>query len=356
MDSEQFVFESTGNHVRLKIPKIFGRYTYVRTLNIGSSCVVIEVTACPGGEHWACKVVSRTDLTASGSFHSFEQELRVHEFLRHPNIVRIQEVIFCTDLVFVILDLCSGGDLLTYLLEHRETDPVALRPLLVQILDALDYLHSRGIAHRDLKPENVLLTASGDAKLADFGCCEVTTFQREETSSGTVYYAAPEIFLNRVRRCSMKSDIWSFGILLFAMCSGHLPWQEGDKHAIIEQIIQLKFTTEYPVPDQVKHLFEQCTRMNPAERPTAAELLQDPWLQMVPTATSRLAISRTSGKIIPLANVRLSLVSSSASLRQVGKVKMAQVHPRRPRMSFSEAEMHSSLVSKRFREGSEEAP
>jgi MAP/microtubule affinity-regulating kinase len=275
------VCECTAGGIPLEFPMIIGRYTYVRTLGSGSSCVVVEVTHCNTHEHFACKVVSRIALTEAGEFGFFEQELRVHAFLNHPNIVQIHEVIFDPNLVFVILDLCSGGDLLSFIQSHQKAYPSTYRPLIIQLFSALDYLHSRGIAHRDIKPENILLTSSHQLKLADFGCCEVTSFGNEPNASGTVFYAAPEIFL-KTGGVGVKSDIWSCGVLLYTMFSGHLPWKDGDTDEIVDQIVHLQFSSAFAVPREAKPIFDKCTRLDPRERPTASELLQDEWLQKEP--------------------------------------------------------------------------
>jgi serine/threonine protein kinase len=312
------VHEETAGGIPLEFPKVIGRYTYVRTLGSGSSCVAVEVINCSTDEHLACKVVSRVALTEAGEFGYFEQELRVHEFLNHPNIVKIHEVLFQPDLVFVILDLCAGGDLLAFIIDHPGAYPTVYRPMIIQILRALDYLHSRGIAHRDIKPDNILLTSTNEIKIADFGCCEVTTFGAEPKASGTVYYAAPEIFLDSPT-VGIKSDIWSFGVLLFTMFSGHLPWQDGDKDAIVEQIVHRKFSSAFVMPRDLRNIFDQCTRLDPKTRPTAAELLQDSWLQMEPakrqcSGTSSQILSSTSSLqgFVPVKPVarRVSVVES----------------------------------------------
>jgi serine/threonine protein kinase len=222
-------------------------------------------------------VVSRDDLTQSGAFKAFEQELRVHELLSHPNIVRIHEIIFRKDLIYVFMDLCTKGDLLNFVIDHTGPIMQVFRPIIFQILQAVQYLHARGIAHRDLKPDNVLLTSNLVAKLADFGCCEVQSLAREGRASGTLYYAAPEVFL-APETAGTKADIWSFGIMLFTIFSGHLPFMAGDNQFLFDQITQRKFASMDLIPPDVLAVFDQCTALDPSERPTADELLAMPWI------------------------------------------------------------------------------
>jgi serine/threonine protein kinase len=269
------VNESTSSGVILEIPLTIGHYKYLRTLGSGSWSVVVEVEHVSTGEHLACKIVSRKELTETGDFRLFEQELRVHEFLHHPNIVRVHDMLFKPDLVFVFLELCTGGDLLTFILNHPGSPPGVLRPMVVQILSALNYIHSRGITHRDIKPENILLTDRFEIKLCDFGLAEVRNLPAIPSSSGTMYYAAPEVFL-RPEAVSTKADMWSFAILLFALFSGRLPWEEVDRDTLIKQITNREFKATYVLPRDIFDMFERCTQIDPDARPTAAELLELP--------------------------------------------------------------------------------
>jgi serine/threonine protein kinase len=273
--------------------------------------------------NFACKVVSRAALTSTGDFASFEQEVRVHEFLHHPNILRIHQIIFKPALVFVILDLCTGGDLLSYILEHPGIYPSTVRPWLIQILSALEYLHLRGIAHRDVKPDNILITSTGDVKLADFGCCEEIAHNAEPRASGTICYAAPEIFL-KTSRVGVKADIWSFGILLYTLFSGRWPWMDGDDADIIAQITHRKFSQKYVIPRDIVPLFEKCTALDPNVRLSATELLQDPWLQKEPPRKCpplpirprpvNLLPLEPSGRIVQQMRLKLSVRSRRRSL------------------------------------------
>jgi serine/threonine protein kinase len=295
---EDFIVESTAAGLELEIPKLIGRYTYIRTLGTGSSCVVVEVVNLSTGEHFACKVVSRIALTEADEFGCFEQELRVHEFLRHRNIVRIHEIIFQPNHVFVVLDLCDGGDLLSFIVDHPNAYPSVHRPIVQQILEGLQYLHARGIAHRDIKPDNILLTSSHIVKLADFGCCEIANSGAEPRAGGTIYYAAPEIFLTR-GLFGIKADIWSFGILIFTLFTGHLPWKDGDREEIIEQITHRQFSARFMLPTDAARIFEACTKLDPNERPTATQLLEDPWLRM-DAGRKVPSIPRTGSQVLSL--------------------------------------------------------
>jgi serine/threonine protein kinase len=272
------VSEATFSGTQLDIPLTIGHYKYVRTLGCGAWSSVVEVVDNATNDHFACKVVSRTNLTESGEFPLFEQELRVHQYLNHPNILRIHDVIFKPDLVFVLLDLCSGGDLLTFIEDRSNRTRTKLKPVASQLMQALAYIHSRGITHRDLKPENIILSEDGDVKLADFGLSDVESLPKVPKASGTLLYAAPEVFLHP-ESVTTKADIWSFGILLFVMFSGRLPWEDCENEQMIKQIVNREFKQVSLVTPDVLEVFEACTQFEPDARPTAQQLLDSPWFQ-----------------------------------------------------------------------------
>jgi serine/threonine protein kinase len=325
-----FVEGATAAGVLLRFPRTIGRYIYVRTLSSGASCVAIEVVNCMTHEHLACKVVSRQLLTESGAFSSFEQELRVHQFLNHPNIVKIHDILYEPDFVFVFLDLCAC-DLLTFIVNHPSAFPSIYRPIIIHILKGLEYLHARGIAHRDIKPDNILLTQSNDAKLADFGNCEVVNQAGEPKAGGTIIYAAPEIFL-KSSTVGIKADIWSFGIVLFVMFAGQLPWQDGDRDVLVDQITHRRVSSAFLIPRDAEGLFQRCTELDPAKRPSVTELLKDPWLLSEPTrkitpGMSQLSMSMSQLTFIPTGPMRRSSCVSAAPAAK----KRLNVRPKQSR-------------------------
>jgi serine/threonine protein kinase len=322
------ISEATFSGVQLEIPSTIGRYKYVRTLGSGAWSAVVEVANVATNERLACKVVSRTNLTESGEFRLFEQELRDQQFLNHPNIVRIHDVVFKPDLVFVFLDLCAGGDLLTFLGDKSHLIPSLLKPMVSQILLALDYIHSRGITHRDIKPENILLTEDGNVKLGDFGLSDVESLPKVPKTSGTMVYAAPEVLLHP-ESVTMKADIWSFGILLFAMFSGRLPWDDAEQDALYQQITTRDFKAVYLLPRDVIEVFEACTQFEPEARPTAAQLLASPWLKQ----NSPQTLVKKSSSITPEKNSSVRLVTITRRPIPAGKSALAFgiCHSVRPR-------------------------
>ncbi|OHT05724.1 CAMK family protein kinase [Tritrichomonas foetus] len=168
-------------------PKIFGQYHFMRVIGRGAYGVVICAQDIFEQE-FAVKVISREFLKSTNSFLSFEQELRVHQSLDHFNIVKIREVLYEPEYIYVVMDLCSRGDLFTFISEESPLPLTLIRNIFFQILQGVRYLHNRDIAHLDLKPDNILMTGDNIVKINDFGFCEAPPKRTLPGAAGTLYY------------------------------------------------------------------------------------------------------------------------------------------------------------------------
>jgi len=176
-------------------------------------------------------------------------------------------------------DLRTGDELYNYLLAHGALEPTQVQKIFTQLVGAVSYVHNKFCVHRDLKLENILLDRHGDVKLVDFG------FTREyegksnylQTWCGTVCYSAPEM-LKGERYAGEKVDVWSLGIILYALLVGELPFDEDDETVTKMRI--MKEEPKYPdtFPPQAKELCQLLLSKRPILRPTLADILQNSWL------------------------------------------------------------------------------
>jgi serine/threonine protein kinase len=262
----------------IEIPLVLGAYRFVGTIAECDFSIICLVTTS-SFEYYACKIVPRAVLRDSFMEH-FERELRILETLRDPHIVHLVEIIYRPDLIFVIMEYCHRGDLLQLISTNGRLDAIRCRLIFRDILRGLDYLHKRNISHRDIKPENILLDDSGRAKIADFGLSHyIESDHLLETSCGTIGYIAPEL-LRRESYDGRKADIWSSGILLYAMCSGKLPWSSTNDVDMSAEIARGDFKLPPEASSGIAHLLTWMLKADPAERPTAEELLADQWLSI----------------------------------------------------------------------------
>jgi serine/threonine protein kinase len=273
------------------LPLTFGSYEVIRTIGSGAFSVAVLVNDRVKAMQFACKVVSRTFLMQSGTFHRFEQEVRLLEMIQHPHVVQVVDVIFTETLIFVVMEYCSGGELFQYLVDHGRLREGDCRRLFSAIVSAVAYLHSRGIAHRDLKPENILLGDGLVPKIADLGLCHmVAPDALMTTPCGSPQYAAPEV-LSGKGYDGRASDVWSLGVVLFVMATATVPWRSTTQVQLFAEIAQAEYNVPGYLSGDLRALIRSMMNPNAADRPTIGEVAKSPWLsgEESPTALPQAA-------------------------------------------------------------------
>lgn len=216
---------------------------------------------------YVCKVFKRSNP----NFFLVEQEIRVQQSISHPNIVDIKEVIYMKESIIVIMEYYKNGDLLNTM-EKRFISTTSKLRLFLQIVNAIEYLHRRGISHLDIKPENVFIDEKMNAKLADFGCCDdELTRKRPFYYRGTMVYSAPEMIMCNCYKTQL-ADIWSLGILFLTMMCGELPWKRIDNETIKKQVVQgvrLDFDNH---PYYVNEVVSRCCELESEKRISVKDL------------------------------------------------------------------------------------
>lgn len=217
------------------------------------------------------------------------REINSLRVLTHPNIVRLEEVIRNDTHIGIVLEYASGGEFYKYIQEKKRLKESEGCRLFAQLISGVQYMHSKGMAHRDLKLENLLLDRFENLIITDFGF--VNEFQPGKnelmkTSCGSPCYAAPELVVSSRPYSARKADLWSCGIILFAILAGYLPWDDdsnnpdGDDIAKLYMYItqtSLKFP-EYitPVP---RDLLRRILVPNPKHRLNMDQVYQHQWLK-----------------------------------------------------------------------------
>lgn len=257
------------------IPQEFGPYRVIRKIGSGGTSVVFNVMRKKDKEYFAAKVTSRKDLMNQGIFLSFEQELRVHQSLNHPNIAKLDDIVYDKENIYAVMEFCHNGDLYEWSMQGIFENFVLLRKTIFQMLSAVAYLHSRDIAHMDLKPENILLDRDFNVKITDFGCCETNVPKASGDFFGTLYYSAPEVLTGCIDDMK-KADVWSLGVIFYSMATGELPWTTGSQEHIRKQILSGNYPHPGDISPSLASLICQCLSLNPAERPSPAEILEYP--------------------------------------------------------------------------------
>ena len=152
---------------------------------------------------------------------------------RHENIVRLYESFEIDSHIVYVMEVCGGGDLLTFVRRRRKLNEDQAKFIFRQIINGLKYVHSKGVLHRDIKLDNILLTSEGDVKICDFGVSKIVQNKNlvMEDQCGTPAYIAPEVFSGKGYK-GFQSDIWSAGVVLYAMLLGTVPFKAQNMHEL----------------------------------------------------------------------------------------------------------------------------
>jgi serine/threonine protein kinase len=207
------------------------------------------------------------------------REIHHHRQFLHPHIARLYEVIVTETLVWLVLEYCPGDELYNHLLNNGRMEPAKVQKIFTQLVGAVSYVHAKSCVHRDLKLENILLDKHGNVKLVDFG------FTREykgttsylQTWCGTICYSAPEMIKGE-KYAGEKVDVWSLGIILYALLCGELPFDDDDDSTTKTAILKNDPTYPDHLPQPAVDLIKKLLSKRPLLRPNLGDILKDPWL------------------------------------------------------------------------------
>lgn len=174
----------------------------------------------------AIKILERDKIVDVADVERISREIAILKQLHHPNIVRIYEVCDTAKHIFIVMSFCSGGELFDYIVAHGRVKEKQAARFFHQIVNGVEYCHAHSIIHRDLKPENLLLDKHLNLQIIDFG---LGNFVRNggllKTACGSPCYAAPEMIAGK-RYVGECADLWSMGVILFALLAGYLPFED----------------------------------------------------------------------------------------------------------------------------------
>ncbi|GAA5985682.1 hypothetical protein JCM11641_001473 [Rhodosporidiobolus odoratus] len=268
----------------------FGPYILLHTLGEGEfGKVKLGVHAERWGEDVAIKLIRRGNVDTAQRGEKVRREIEVLKMVRHPNIVRLYDVIETDKYIGIVLEYASGGELFDHILAHRYLKERDASRLFAQLISGVSYLHSKGVVHRDLKLENLLLDRNRNVIITDFGFANRFNESHVDlmvTSCGSPCYAAPELVVQDGKYVGTAVDVWSCGVILYAMLAGYLPYDddpanpEGDninllyKYILSTPLIFPEWITEEP-----RHLLLCMLVPDPTKRCTIQDVARHSWLR-----------------------------------------------------------------------------
>ncbi|SPO02651.1 related to serine/threonine-specific protein kinase KIN1 [Cephalotrichum gorgonifer] len=289
-DSRQAVPPTKHSRSRTTIPTQSGKWLLVKTIGAGSMGKVKLARKEDSNEQVACKIIprgsadeghhSRADKERADQSKEIRtaREAAIGTLLNHPYICGLRDVVRTNYHWYMLFEFVNGGQMLDYIMSHGKLKEKQARKFSRQIASALDYCHRNSIVHRDLKIENILISKTGDIKIIDFGLSNLfSPGGHLKTFCGSLYFAAPELLQARAYT-GPEVDVWSFGIVLYVLVCGRVPFDDQSMPALHAKI--KKGAVEYPtwLSSDCKHLMSRMLVTDPKQRATMQEVLNHTWM------------------------------------------------------------------------------
>ncbi|XP_026405587.1 CBL-interacting serine/threonine-protein kinase 23-like isoform X2 [Papaver somniferum] len=232
-----------------------GKYDLGRTLGEGTFAKVKFARNCETGENFAIKILDKDKLLKHKMIDQIKREISTMKLIRHPNVIRMYEVMASKSKIYIVLELVTGGELFDKITSRGRLKEDEARKYFQQLINAVDYCHSRGVFHRDLKEDGLL-----------------------HTTCGTPNYVAPEV-VNSKGYDGAKADLWSCGVILFVLMAGYLPFEEANIMELYKKIFKADFTCPPWFSTSAKKLIKKILDPNPLTRISISEVIENEWFK-----------------------------------------------------------------------------
>ncbi|XP_042397568.1 SNF1-related protein kinase catalytic subunit alpha KIN10-like isoform X1 [Zingiber officinale] len=255
-------------------------YKLGKNIGMGSFSRVKLAEHLLTGHKVAIKIQCRHAVKSKGMEEKVIREIKILRLLRHPHIVRMYEAIETHSNIYIVTEHVASGELFDYIVERGRLQEDEARRFFQQIISGVEYCHRNMVVHRDLKPENLLLDSKRNIKISDFGLSNV---MRDgyflKTSCGSPNYAAPEIISEKLY-AGPEVDVWSCGVILYALLCGSLPFFDENTPNLYKTIKR----GEYTLPSHLSALPEDLIRkmlvVDPMKRITIGQIREHEWFKI----------------------------------------------------------------------------
>ncbi|XP_027330504.1 CBL-interacting serine/threonine-protein kinase 3-like isoform X3 [Abrus precatorius] len=248
-----------------KIKRRVGKYEVGRTIGEGTFAKVKFARNSETGENVALKILDKEKVLKHKMAEQIRREVATMKLIKHPHVVRLFEVMGSKTKIYIVLEYVTGGELFDKIVNHGRMSENEARRYFQQLINAVDYCHSRGVYHRDLKPENLLLDNYGNLKVSDFGLSALSQQVRDDgllhTTCGTPNYVAPEVQTNVM------------------LLSCYLPFDDPNLMNLYKKISAAEFTCPPWLSFSARKLISRILDPDPTTRITIPEILDDEWFK-----------------------------------------------------------------------------
>merc|ERR1719156_145974 len=265
----------------------------------------------------AVKTISKSQMK---NIERFKQEIAIMKMMDHPNIIKLYETFEDHRNIYLIMEICSGGELFDRIIETGHFTEVQAAIVMQQILRGIFYMHEIKLTHRDLKPENFLFQTKDPIekctlKIIDFGLsCKFSEGTVLTTKAGTPYYVAPQVLAGKY---DQLADLWSCGVIMYVLLCGYPPFYGETDADVLTKVRLGNFTFNAAdwknVSEDAKNLIRMLLKMNPRDRYTAEQSMNHVWIKN----------KAPKAQAVPL---QASLVDNLKGFRSTNKLKKAAFH------------------------------
>ncbi|KAK2646208.1 hypothetical protein Ddye_021403 [Dipteronia dyeriana] len=257
-----------------------GKYQLGRILGEGNFGKVKLAKNLDSGQSFAVKILEKNRIIDLKITDQIKREIATLKLLKHPNVVRLHEVLASKSKVYMVLEYVAGGELFDRIASKGKLSQAHGRKLFQQLIEGVSYCHTKGIFHRDLKLENVLVDSKGNIKISDFGLSALPQHFRDDgllhTTCGSPNYVAPEVLNNRGYD-GATSDIWSCGVILYVILTGYLPFDDRNLAVLYQKIFKGDAKIPKWLSPGAQNMLRKILDPNPTTRITMSGIKEDEW-------------------------------------------------------------------------------
>ncbi|KAI3520865.1 hypothetical protein L1887_10317 [Cichorium endivia] len=308
VNSYQTIIDRTnmeGGRGGSSVEMFLRNYKLGKTLGIGSFGKVKIAEHTLTGHKVAIKILNRRKIKNMEMEEKVRREIKILRLFMHPHIIRLYEVVETPSDIYVVMEYVKSGELFDYIVEKGRLHEDEARNFFQQIISGVEYCHRNMVVHRDLKPENLLLDAKCNVKIADFG---LSNIMRDghflKTSCGSPNYAAPEVISGKLY-AGPEVDVWSCGVILYALLCGTLPFDDENIPNLFKKIKGGIYTLPSHLSPGARDLIPRLLVVDPMKRMTIPEIRAHPWFQAhlprylaVPPPDSMQQVKKTDEDIL----------------------------------------------------------
>ena len=274
-------------------------------------------------EKVAIKIMQKNKIILDEDKKRLEREIQVLKILRHPNLVQLYSVVETDEKIYLIMEYIKGIELFDYIVNKKKLSEKEAFIFFQQIISGIEYLHKVKYIHRDIKPENILIKPNTKKlTIVDFGLSnKFNNYKKDlfQSACGSPSYAAPEM-LNEEKYSGPPVDIWSSGVVLYAMLCGYLPFEDDNNDELYNKIIKGKFDIPNHVSDKAKDLLNKILVTNPQKRLNISQIKNHPWFQLYNTQ-GNIKINISEGLdlakyIIPIDEEIVKIISKKYNINE----------------------------------------